>query len=316
MVDLDGDGLPEVYVANDTVNKFLYMNLSTPGRIRFDEVGLKSGCATDEYGGSNGSMGLAVGDFDRSGKPALWVTNYENEQHALYRNGIIGNLRTDPKALVSFQFHTAPAGLAAAGQKQVGWGTAFIDFDLSGWEGLFVSNGHAIVHPVGKGVTRLQKPVLKRNLGGRFKDASNQIGPYGEEYHLGRGVGFGDLDNDGRIDMVLTHTNEPLAILRGVGGQGHHWLGIQLVGADRADVVGAKAVLEVGGAKLTRFAHGGGSYLSSADRRLIFGLADSTNPGKLTVTWPNGQVQHFTGLGIDRYHRIIQGQDQPLPYPK
>jgi hypothetical protein len=317
LVDLDGDGYPEVYVANDTVPKFLYMNLSSPGRIRFEEMAMRTGCAVDESGGPQGSMGLAVGDYDGSGTPALWVTNYENEQHALYQPFIKGNYRTNPEAVVSFQFQTQSAGLAAAGQREVGWGTAFIDFDLSGWEGLWVSNGHAIRFPTATGVTRKQKARLKRNLGkGRFKDVSGEIGSYNDKAHVGRGVGFGDLDNDGRIDLVLNHTNEPVSILRGIGGQGRHWLGVQLLGADHADVVGAKATLEVNGRKLTRFVFGGGSYLSSADRRLLFGLAESTNPGKLTVTWPNGKQQHFSGLASDRYHRIIQGQDKPLPYPK
>jgi hypothetical protein len=126
----------------------------------------------------------------------------------------------------------------------------------------------------------------------------------------GRGVGFGDLDNDGRIDLVISHINDPVSILRGIGGQGRHWLGVQLVGKDNADVVGAKVELEVGKRTLTRFARGGGSYLSSGDRRLVFGLADETKRGRLTVTWPDGSRQRFDGLAADRYHRIIQSANR------
>src|SRR5262249_42448885 len=131
MVALEGSGRPDIYVANDTVAKFLYMNHSKPGQIRLKEVGIGSGCALDDRGVPNGSMGLAAGDYDGSGKPALWVTNYENEQHALYRNKVHGRQ-------ASFDFMTAAAGLSIMGQKNVGWGTAFIDFELDGREGLFV----------------------------------------------------------------------------------------------------------------------------------------------------------------------------------
>src|SRR5205085_204412 len=123
--------------------------------------------------------------------------------------------------------------------KYVGWGTAFIDFDLDGWEDLFVSNGHAIRYPVGTGVTRRQKPVLLLNRGnGKFIPAMKRIGPAGEKDILGRGVAFVDLDNDGRVDMVLNPTNEPVRILQNVAPEKNHWLGVQLVGEKNADVVG------------------------------------------------------------------------------
>jgi hypothetical protein len=253
-------------------------------------------------------MGIDAGDYDGSGKPALWVTNYENEQHGLYRND------SRPE-LIAFTFQTPAAGLTAMGQKFVGWGTAFIDVDLDGWEDLFIVNGHSIRYPKNAGVTRKQRPVLMRNHGGTFKDISRQIGTYHETMHLARGVGFGDLDNDGRVDAVICHTNDPVAILRGIGGKGRHWLGVELKGMDNADVVGAKVQLKVGERTLTRFARGGGSYLSSADRRFVLGLAEETTPGRLTVTWPDGTKQHFDGLEIDRYHVIVQGEARARRYP-
>jgi hypothetical protein len=307
LIDVDGDGKPDVYVANDTVDKLLYINRSEPGRIRFQEVGRTSGAALDGQGRANGSMGVDAGDFDGSGRPALWVSNYEQEYHGLYRNEM-------RPGVPIFHYYTVEAGLAAGVQKCVGWGTAFLDVDLDGREDLFVANGHVVRYHSEAGVGRKQPPVLYRNLGGKFRDVSRQIGGYYGN-HNGRGVGFGDLDNDGRTDLVISHVNEPATILRGIGGQDHHWLGVQLVGKGHADVVGAKVELRVGQRTLTRFAKGGGSYLSSGDRRLLFGLGDETKPGRLTVTWPSGAKQHFDDLAIDRYHRILQGQAQAEPYP-
>jgi hypothetical protein len=308
LVDVDGDGKPDVYVANDTTPKLLYLNASRPGAIRFREAGEESGAARDSQGKATGSMGLDAGDYDGSGRPSLWVTNYEQEQHGLYRNA-------GRPGAVFFHYQTAEAGLAVASQKYVGWGTAFLDADLDGWEDLFLVTGHVVRYYTETGVGRKQPPVLYRNLGGKFQDVSRQVGRYHETNHLARGVGFGDLDNDGRTDLVISHVNEPAAVLRGVGGVGRHWLGVELVGRGHADVVGARAELRVGERTLARFAKGGGSYLSSGDRRLLFGLAETARPGRLTVTWPGGARQHFDGLAADRYYRIVQGQDRPEPVP-
>jgi hypothetical protein len=300
LIDVDGDGKPDVYVANDTTDNFLYLNRSTPGQIRFQEVGQISGTARDGQGHANGSMGVDAGDYNGSGRPSLWVTNYEQELHALYRNDI-------RPGVLFFHYQSVEAGLALGSQTYVGWGTAFLDVDLDGWEDLFFVNGHVVRYHTETGVGRKQPPVMYRNLGGKFKDISRQIGRYGETNHLGRGVGFGDLDNDGRADLVISHMNEPVTILRGIGGQDCHWLGVQLAGKDHADVVGAKVELRVGSRTLTRFAKGGGSYLSSGDRRLHFGLGHETEPGRLTVTWPDGTKQSVDGLSSDCYHRIVQG---------
>jgi hypothetical protein len=300
IVDVDGDGKPDVYVANDTVDKFLYLNRSKPGQVRFEEVGLLSGVARDDNGSANGSMGLDAGDPDQTGKPSLWVTNYENELHALYGN------EGGPGSPL-FRYRTTAAGIGAIGQKYVGWGTGFLDVDLDGWEDLFVAHGHAFRYPTGKESSRRQLPVLLHNRGGKFHVISARLGDYGRTPHVARGVALGDLDNDGRTDLVISHVNEPVVILRGVGGQDHHWLGVELQGKDHACVVGAKAVFEAGGRRLTRFTKGGGSYASSGDRRLLFGLGDET-AGRLTVTWPDGSEQHFDGLAVDRYHRIRQGR--------
>jgi hypothetical protein len=120
-----------------------------------------------------------------------------------------------------------------------------------------------------------------------------------------------DLDNDGKVDVVVSHMNDPVAVLKNVAPDGNHWLGVELAGKGHADVVGARVVLEAGGRKQTRFAKGGGSYASSPDRRLVFGLGEAKQVEKLTVFWPDGTRQEWTGLPIDRYHVLTQGEKEP-----
>ncbi len=300
MVDVDGNRKADIYVANDTTDNFFYLNQSVPGKIKLEERGLVSGLARDDRGNANGSMGVDAGDPQRTGKAAFWVTNYENELPMLYRNDSVqGRLLYTP-------FSTA-AGIGAIGQKYVGWGTGFLDADLDGWEDLFVANGHAVRHPAGNSAKRLQRPVLLMNQNGqKFRDAGDQIGAYGEGDHLGRGVGFADLDNDGHMDLVLNPLNEPVTVLRGVGGKDRQWLGVHLVAKDNGCIVGAKSVWESTGKRQTRFAKGGGSYASSGDRRMVFGLGQET-AGTLRVTWASGLEQAFENLPVDRYYRILEG---------
>jgi hypothetical protein len=296
-VDVNLDGKPDVYVANDTVDNFLYMNHSTPGKIRLEERGLLAGVARDGGGNPNGSMGLAVGDPEDTGLPWLWVTNYERELHALYRN--VSNAKR-----VCFLFYTPASGIAAIGQNYVGWGTGFLDIDHHGWEDLFIANGHAIRYSTGS--TRSQKPVLLRNWRGKFKDITKRGGSFFQKPHLSRGVALGDLDNDGKTDLVISHMNEPISIVRNVAPRGNHWLGVQLARPDHADFVGARLILEAGGRKQTRFAAGGGSYASASDRRFVFGLGSTDRIDKLVVLWPDGHRQEWTALAPDRYHVLAR----------
>jgi hypothetical protein len=300
-VDVNGDGKPDIYVCNDKTGNLLYVNRSTAGHFRFEEVGGWSGTARDEHGGTTGSMGVDAADYDGCGRPSLWVTNFEREQHALYHNDC-------HDGAILFRHVTAPAGIGVVGRKHVGWGTAFLDLDHHGWEDIVFVNGHVYRDPSNRGNTRRQTPVLLRNKGGgQFKNLSAQGGPYFQRDHLARGVGFGDLDDDGRIDAIVSHINEPAVLLRNVAEvEGRHWLGVELRGKDHADVVGAKLILECAGRTQTRFAKGGGSYLSSGDRRHVFGLGNATKIDRLTVIWPNGERQQGEGLKLDSYNRIVQ----------
>jgi hypothetical protein len=246
-------------------------------------------------------MGLDSADHDGCGRPSIFVTNYENELHALHHNDCCDGR-------VAFRYATQVSGIAGIGQAHVGWGTHFFDMDLDGWEDLFIVNGHAIRFPIGR-AKRAPRPVLFRNQGqGRFQDVSGQGGPYCQADHIGRGAAFGDLDNDGRIDLVVSNLKEPVALLRGVGGTGQHWLGVELAGKQHRDLVGAEIVLEAAGRTQRRFAKRGGSYASAKDPRHVFGLGDVDSIDRLTVTWPLGRTQEWRDLKVDRYWRLSEGE--------
>jgi hypothetical protein len=304
VVDVNGDRRPDIYAVNDTTRNFLYLNQSTPGKMRFEEIGLESGAAMGDRARPDGSMGVDAADYDGSGRPSLWVTTFEHERHALYRNECTGKN-------VLFRYVTREAGIAALGSGYVGFGTAFLDVDNDGWEDLVIVNGHVRRYPTRSGVR--QRAVLLRNLGsGRFANRTVQAGAYFRVPHRGRGLASGDLDNDGRPDLVISHLNEPAALLRndprGKEVPRHHWLGLELLGRKHRDVVGARVVVEVGGRRLTRFVKGGGSFLSSPDRRLVVGLGNTRRVERVSVSWPWGAEQHWEGLTTDRYWRLVEGE--------
>jgi hypothetical protein len=298
IADLDEDGRPDVFVANDTSGNFLYLNRG--GRL--EESALARGVAYSGHGHAQGSMGVDCADYDGTGRFSLFVTNFQLEAHALYRN--------EGRGL--FQYASEAAGIAAVGFTYVGFGTGFLDLDRDGAEDLLLVNGHITEHPPPPSEYK-QRPILFRNLGrsgggpARFRDVSARGGPFFQVRRVGRGVALGDLDNDGRTDAVISHTNEPAVVLRNVSDDNHHWLGVRLVGKPNRDAVGAVLTLEVQGRKLVRQVKGGGSYLSAGDPRVLFGLGTAGRVGRLTVRWPSGKSQTWDGLASDRYWELEEG---------
>ena len=302
-VDLNHDGRPDIYVANDTDDNYLYINRGKPGELKLEEVGLGAGVARDDRGIADGSMGIDAADFDRTGRASLIVTNYEGELPALYRNQTAGNGER-------FGYATLSTGLAAVGGVYVSWGTGFFDIQHRGWEDLLIVSGHAIRFPTK--IDRRQKPLLMRNDKGRFAVITKEGGSYFLAPHNARGAAFGDLDNDGKTDIVISHLNEPVTILRNIAPtEGRHWVGVQMVGEKNRDVVGARVVVETASGKQVRFAKGGASFASTNDTRQVIGLATDTKIDKVTVYWPSGKSQEFAGVQPDGYWRLTENAEKP-----
>jgi hypothetical protein len=299
LVDVNDDARPDIYVANDATDNLLFLNRG--GKL--EEKALVTNVAVDDTGRATASMGVDAGDYDGSGRPALWVTTFAGELHSLFRN------------LGCEQFHhlSRAAGVNSIGMHLVGFGTNFVDIDNDGWEDLIIANGHVYRRP-GQGSTPRQPARLLRNVaaGERrvFKNASAQGGSYFESAAIGRGLAVGDLDNDGWPDVVICNTNDPVAVLRNVAAEAApgNWLGVKLAGRERRDVVGSTVIVEGAGTKLTRFAKGGSSYLSAGDPRIVFGLGGSSQPCRVTVRWSWGAVQSWDNLAPGAYWELREGE--------
>lgn len=299
-IDLDGD--IDVYVTNDTVMNSLLVN---DKHGKFVESGAISATGFGDTGQMDGSMGVDFGDFNGDGLPDIFVTNYENETFALYRN-FDGQF---------FQHVSRITGIAAAGGLSVGWGTVFADFDLDGDEDLFTANGHVIRHPTN---SPLQQPplVLLNEDFKRYVNVAASAGEYTASPHMSRGLAASDLDRDGDLDLVVSHINQPAAILRNESPLLGDWIEVELIGTRSPRwAEGAWVEFQFSGKKMIRLKKGGTSYASTSDRQLHAGLGKTPRIDQLTVHWPSGIVEKFDTIAHNQRVMLIEGQGRLQPIP-
>lgn len=300
-LDVDDDGWVDLVVANDSVPNYLYRNRHNG---TFEDVSYASGFALSEDGREQASMGIAVGDYNRDGKVDLFTTTFSDDYKTLYRNDGSG----------SFTDVTYRAGLAIPTIPFLSWGTAFLDFDNDGLLDIFIVSGH--VYPeVDKqdwGTTWAERPQLFRNVDGvKFQEVPPATGSGLADVITGRGAAFGDLFNDGHIDVVINNIDSPPTLLRNVVKNSNHWLTLKLVGGPKSprDAVGAKVFLTAGGVRQRADVFSGASYGSSLDKRVHFGLGAATTVDSVEIHWPSGTKQKLKITNVDRILTVEEGKD-------
>jgi hypothetical protein len=294
--DLDDDGWPDIYVANDSVANLFFRN---QGDGTFKEQALQSGLAVTADGREQAGMGVDAGDYDGDGRLDLVKTNFSQDYTSLYHNDGDG-LFTD----VSFR-----SGLAATLGAYLGWGIGFVDLDNDGWLDLFIANGHIYpdVERTGTSSYRQRNQVFRNVGGGKFRDATREIGGPLLVEKSSRGTAFGDYDNDGDIDVLVSVLDEGPMLLRN-DTMGGHWITLRLEGTEsNRSAVGAKVTVETAGKRYLAEVRSGGSYVSQNDMRVHIGLGLAPTVDRMTVRWPNGKVETVRDLAADRFYVLREG---------
>jgi enediyne biosynthesis protein E4 len=297
--DYDNDGWPDLYVANDTGPNYLYHN-NHDGT--FTDTGMISGAALSSEGDADGSMGVDFGDYDHDGRLDIFVTNFADQEDSLYHN--IGEKGFDD---VSWK-----SGIAKSGYAYVKWGTGFFDFNNDGWIDLFVANGH--VYPQMdqlESAARYKEPLLLHlnNHDGTFTESSAAAGLQAVPQASRRGAAFGDVNNDGNIDVLLLNVGEPPTLLLNHGIPKNHRVMFHLIGAksNRA-AIGARLSIHAGALSEFNEIRGGSSYLSQNDLRLHFGLGHESKIDSVEIQWPNSPPERLSNLVADKIYTITEGR--------
>ncbi len=296
--DLSNTGRPDLYVADDSTPNYLYRN---DGKGVFTEEGLESGTAVSGDGSEQGSMGVAIGDYNHTGRFSIYITNFADEFNTLYRNEGKDNF-TD----VSYD-----AGIALPSLPFVKWGTVFTDIDNDGWLDLFSVNGHVYpqVDSLPSGA-RYREPsnLFLNSRDSTFCDASEQAGKAITVPRVGRGLAAADFDNDGNVDFIIENLDGSPLLLHNPGIAGAHWVSFELSGTKSNRLaLGARVTIHTGGMTQTDEVRSGGSYLSQNDLRVHFGLAKAAQIDSVEVHWPSGTVDNLKNLPADHFYSVLEG---------
>jgi hypothetical protein len=308
--DLNDDGLVDIFVANDMNPNFLYLNR---GDGTFEDVSEISGAAYNINGMAQSGMGVDAEDVDGDGLPELFVTTFTNEYSTLFKNYSKGG-----QAI--FYDNTAFFGLASDSMPWVKWGCALADFDNDGWPDCFFVNGHVDNNRrlIGQPVDYEEIPLLFRNTGGkRFRLSTRDVGSYFDTKHVGRGAAFGDLDNDGDIDIVINHKDSPPALLRNDTKTGNHWIRFVLQGTkSNRDAIGTKLAVTAGGRTIHRQRKGGYSMEATNDPRVLIGVGPVTSVTNVEIRWPSGRHSTLEDLKVDKTYTLIEPAGGTAPEAK
>ena len=297
--DFNDDGRIDLFVADDSTPNYLYRN---DGNGHFADVSFASGTAVAADGGEMAGMGVAVCDYNHTGRFSIHVTNFEDQNNSLYRND--GNLR--------FTEDSYAAGIGTATVPYLGWGTGCVDLDNDGWPDLFVVNGH--VYPQ---VDRLavgakyqeRKLVFLNQRDSTFQDVSALVGPALATPQASRGAAFGDLDNDGDLDVVVENIDGAPQVLRNIGGNQKHWVTLELIGGKSNRLaIGSKVKAVAGPLIQVDEVRSGGSYLSQSDLRVHFGLGEADKLNRVEIRWPSGRTETLQNLAADQSYVIKEGE--------
>jgi hypothetical protein len=298
-VDLNNDGKVDLLVADDSTPNYLYLN---KGDGTFEDDSYASGFALNENGRETATMGIAIGDYRNNGLLDIYTTTFSDDYNPLYRNDGDANF-TD----VSYQI-----GIAEPTIPFLGWGDAFFDYDNDGWKDIVIANGHVYpeVDKTSWGTTFAQRPLVFHNIEGKKFDLVPAVeGTALAKVYVGRGLAVGDLFNDGKLDVVINVLDGVPALLRNVSPDTHHWIELKLVGGAKSprDAVGATVYCTANGMRQRGDVISGGSYASTSDPRLHFGLGDATKIDLLEVHWPSGVKENFSIGKVDQIVTLVEG---------
>ena len=297
--DYDHDGWMDIYVANDSVPEYLFHN---KGDGTFEEVGMVSGAALDGNGATFAGMGVDFADYDNDGWSDLIVTDLANQRYALYHNAKDG----------TFDYATNWAGLGAITLLHSGWGVRFLDYDNDGWKDLFIAQSHVMdTIEISEPHLRYKEPpmLLWNSNGKKFVDVSARSGDVFSEKWAGRGLASGDINNDGREDVVVTSNNGPAWVLMNETETKNHWITLKLVGVkSNRDGIGARVKIATAEGDQYATVKTSGSYQSSSDKRVHFGLGTAAKVSQIDISWPSGIHQALKDVKADQFLTVTEAE--------